>query len=52
VSELELIEASANYNGLMQGWISTFFAVFTAYTIAAYMAGAKLTTKQLAFITI
>ena len=36
----------------MQGWISAFFATFTAYTITAYMAGAKLGTKQVTFISI
>jgi hypothetical protein len=50
MTEMELIESSATYNGLMQGWVSAYFAAFTGYCIVAYLAGSKLTTRQAAFV--
>jgi hypothetical protein len=50
MTEAELIGASANYNGLMQGWVSLYFTALTAFIIAAYLAGSKLTRNQTVFI--
>ena len=51
MTEFEIIEASATYNGLMQGWIAAYFAAFTAYCIVAYLVGKKLSTRQVLFIS-
>ena len=50
MTEAELIEASANYNGLMQGWVSLYFTALTAFLITAYLTGSKLTTNQAIFV--
>ncbi len=50
MTEFELIEASAEYNGLMQGWVSLYFTAFTAFMITAYLVGSKLTTNQTIFV--
>ena len=50
MTEAELIEASANYNGLMQGWVSIYFTALTAFIITAYLAGEKLTKNQAVFV--
>jgi hypothetical protein len=52
LTEAELVEASATYNGLLMGWISAFFAGFTAYLIVAYLVGKKLTRSQVIFINV
>ena len=52
MTEFEIIEASATYNELMQGWIAAYFTAFTAYCIVAYLVGKKLSTRQVAFISI
>jgi len=52
LTEAELIEASANYNELLMGWLSAFFTGFTAYLIAAYLIGSKLTRSQVFFISV
>lgn len=51
MTEFELIEASAEYNGLMQGWVSLYFTAFTAFMVTAYLAGSKLTTNQAIFVS-
>ena len=51
MTEAELIEAAVNYNTLILGWLSAYFAAFTAYIVTAYMVGDKLTTSQTAFIS-
>ena len=50
MTEAELIEASANYNGLMQGWVSVYFTALTAFLVTAYLAGSKLTKNQAIFV--
>jgi hypothetical protein len=52
MTESELIEACANYNELMMGWTSVYFTALTAYVIASYMAGARLTSSQALFVSI
>jgi sterol desaturase/sphingolipid hydroxylase (fatty acid hydroxylase superfamily) len=51
MTEAELIEASATYNGLMQVWISAYFTAFTAFMITAYLAGNKLNRNQVVFVS-
>ena len=51
MTEAELIESSANYNALMLGWVSMYFTAFTAFIIAAYLAGNRLTTSQAIFVS-
>jgi hypothetical protein len=51
MTEAELIESSGIYNGLMMGWVSLYFTSLTAFIIAAYLAGSKLTTKQVIFVS-
>ena len=51
MTEAELIEAAANFNGLVLGWISAYFAAFTAYIVSAYLVGSKLTTSQVLFVS-
>lgn len=51
MTEAELIEAATNFNGLILGWVSAYFAAFTAYTVSAYLVGSKLTTSQVVFIS-
>lgn len=51
MTEFEIIEASATYNGLMQGWIGAYFTAFTAYCVVAYLVGSKLSTRQATFIS-
>ena len=50
MTEAELIESSATYNALMMGWISMYFTAFTAFIIAAYLAGSRLNKIQTIFI--
>lgn len=52
MTEAELIEANANYQELMMGWVSVYFTALTAYVIASYMAGDKLTRSQVLFVSI
>jgi len=51
MTEAELIEASATYNELMQGWVSAYFTAFTAFIITAYFVGKNLTRNQTIFIS-
>ena len=51
MTEAELIESNANYNALMIGWVSMYFTAFTAFIIAAYLAGSRLTTNQAIFVS-
>ncbi len=51
MSEADLVEAAANFNTLVLGWISAYFAAFTAYIVSAYLVGPKLTTSQVVFIS-
>jgi hypothetical protein len=51
MSEAELVEASATYNELMQGWISAYFTAFTAFIITSYFVGRRLTKTQAVFIS-
>ena len=51
MTEAELIEAAANFNTLILGWASAYFAAFTAYLVSAYLVGDKLTTSQVLFIS-
>ena len=51
MSEAELVEAGANYNGLLQGWLSAYFTAFTAYILTAYFVGNRLTSTQTLFIS-
>ncbi len=52
MTEAELIESGAIYQGLMMGWVSLYFTALTAYVVSAYVAGSKLSTGQAAFISV
>jgi len=51
MTEAELVEASATYNELMQGWVSAYFTAFTAFIITSYFVGRRLTKTQTIFIS-
>ncbi len=51
MTEAELVEAATNFNGLVLGWLSAYFAAFTAYLITAYLVGNKLSRRQVIFIS-
>jgi len=52
VSEYELVDAFTSFQGLLQGWITAYFAGVTAYLVAAYLAGARLNQSQVAVMNL
>lgn len=50
MTEYELLDIYTAFQALMHDWATTYFSVVTAYLIAAYAIGARLTRSQ-AFIT-
>lgn len=51
MTEAELIETSAMYNGLMYEWVSLYFSAFTAFIVTAHLVGSKLTRGQVLFVS-
>jgi hypothetical protein len=51
MTEAELIESSAMYNGLMYDWLTMYFTAFTAFIVTAHFVGGKLTRDQVVFVT-
>jgi hypothetical protein len=52
MTEYELIDAAASFNSLMQGYMTLYITILSAYLITAYVAGARLTKFQAAFISL
>ena len=46
MTEYELLDALGTFSSGMQSWIALYFSGVSAYLIAAYMVGEKLTTPQ------
>jgi hypothetical protein len=51
MTEYELVDAAASYNGLLQGWLMAYFTILTAYLITAYAVGYSLNRFQTFVIT-
>ena len=50
MTEYELVDVVATYNSNSQSWVATYFTVVTAYLIAAYTVGNKLTRPQVVIV--
>jgi hypothetical protein len=46
MTEYELLDAFTTTQALMHGWSTAYFSVITAYLVAAFVIGAKLTRSQ------
>jgi len=46
VTEYELLDIYTSFQELMHSWVTTYFSAVTAYLVAAYVIGAKLTRSQ------
>lgn len=51
MTEYEAVDAVASYTGLLQSWLMAYFTILTAYLVAAYAAGQKLTNFQAFVVT-
>lgn len=51
MTEYELIDAAGTYHGLGLSALMGYFSVFSAYLIAAYLVGPKLTKPQVLTVT-
>ena len=51
MTEYELVDAAASYNGLLQSWLMAYFTILTAYLITAYAVGDQLNRFQVFVIT-
>jgi hypothetical protein len=52
MTEYEAVDAVASYTGLLQSWLIAYFTILTAYLVAAYAAGEKLTNFQAFVVTV
>lgn len=52
MTEYELVDAVASYTSLLHSWLMAYFTILSAYLIAAYAVGYKLTTFQASVVTI
>ena len=50
MTEYELIDVVATFNSNSQSWVATYFAGITAYLVAAYAVGNKLTRSQVVIV--
>jgi hypothetical protein len=51
MTEYEVVDAVASYTGLLQSWLMAYFTILTAYLVASYAVGQKLTTFQVIVVT-
>jgi len=50
MTEYELIDALGTYASAMQAWAATYISVLSAFLVAAYLVGKKLTASQVIII--
>ena len=50
MTEYELVDSIATYNSIMQAWLTVLVTILSAYLIAAYMVGSRLSRSQAAIL--
>jgi hypothetical protein len=52
MTEFELMEIFSTMTSVQHAWITTYFTTLTAYLVAAYVVGEKLTLFQVSVISV
>jgi hypothetical protein len=52
VTEHELLDVFLSFQSLQQAWLASYVSALTAYLLAAYFIGAKLTRSQAVIVTV